>query len=136
MNLFISKSVRFIKSSLLVLGLTLLLLELVGLLIPSNHYYWHNRQLFATQGAFRPIGDEGLWTYQPNSHIQTAATYFLSKQHGWLEYRCKLQTNALGLTQTNFTNQNQIDYLVLGDSFPKALVAARGLLKKALKPIR
>lgn len=133
MKLFIIKSVRFIKSSLLVLGLSLLLLELVGLLIPSNHYYWHNRQLFASLGAFRPIGDQGLWTYQPNSHIQTAATYFLSKQHGWLEYRCKLQTNTFGLTQTNFTNQKQVDFLVLGDSFTEGLGGCPWLTKENLE---
>jgi lysophospholipase L1-like esterase len=131
-NPFIIKSAHFIKSSLLVLGATILLIELIGLLIPSNHYYWHNRQLFASQGAFRPIGDQGLWTYQPNSQIQTAATYFLSKRNGWLEYRCNLQTNALGLTQTNFTNQKQVDFLVLGDSFTEGLGGCPWLTKENL----
>ena len=115
------------------LGISILLLELVGLLIPSNHYYWNNRQLFASQDAFRPIGENGLWTYQPNSQIQTAATYFLTKQHGWLEYRCNLQTNSLGLTQTNYTDQKQVDFLVLGDSFTEGLGGCPWLTKENLE---
>lgn len=132
MNPFIIKCAHFIKSSLLVLGATILLIELIGFLIPSNHYYWHNRQLFASQNAFRPIGENGLWTYQPNSQIQTAATYFLTKQHGWLEYRCNLQTNSFGLTQTNYTDQKQVDFLVLGDSFTEGLGGCPWLTKENL----
>jgi len=131
-NPFLRKSFYLLKSILLVLGISILLLELVGLLIPSNHYYWHNRQLFASQNAFRPIGENGLWTYQPNSQIQTAATYFLTKQHGWLEYRCNLQTNSLGLTQTNYTDQKQVDFLVLGDSFTEGLGGCPWLTKENL----
>ena len=133
MNPFLRKSFHLLKSTLLVLGISILLLELVGLLIPSNHYYWNNRQLFASQDAFRPIGENGLWTYQPNSQIQTAATYFLTKQHGWLEYRCNLQTNSLGLTQTNYTDQKQVDFLVLGDSFTEGLGGCPWLTKENLE---
>lgn len=133
MNPFLRKSFRLLKSTLLVLGISILLLELVGLLIPSNHYYWNNRQLFASQDAFRPIGENGLWTYQPNSQIQTASTYFLTKQHGWLEYRCNLQTNSLGLTQTNYTGQKQADFLVLGDSFTEGLGGCPWLTKENLE---
>ena len=132
MNSFSRKSFRFLKSTLLALGISTLLLELVGLFIPSNHYYWHNLQLFASQNAFRPIGENGLWTYQPNSQIQTAATYFLTKQHGWLEYRCNLETNSLGLTQTNYTDQKQVDFLVLGDSFAEGLGDCPWLTKENL----
>jgi lysophospholipase L1-like esterase len=133
MNSFSRKSVRLLKSTLLVLGVSFLLLELVGLLIPSNHYYWYNRQLFVSQNAFRPIGENGLWTYQPNSQIQTAATYFLTKQYGWLEYRCNLQTNSLGLTQTNYTDQKQVNFLVLGDSFTEGLGGCPWLTKENLE---
>jgi len=133
MNLFSRKSVRLLKSALLVLGVSFLLLELVGLLVPSNHYYWHNRQLFASQNAFRPIGENGLWTHQPNSQIQTAATYFLTKQYGWLEYRCNLQRNSLGLTQTNYRDQKQVNFLVLGDSFTEGLGGCPWLTKENLE---
>jgi hypothetical protein len=108
----------FIKNTLLIFMVTVILLEFVGIFIGTNRYFWDDRQLFISKGAHRPLGDRGIWTYSPNKEIVYAATYQLFPVEAWIEYRCKFKTNKFGLIETNFVEtDNQVDYLVLGDSY-------------------
>src|SRR4051812_17947608 len=103
---------------LLVLTITITMIELAGLWIGNNGYFWENRQLFVSLDAMRPIGHAGLWTYRPNDTVVSAATYRLSSMEAWVEYRCTLRTNRFGLTDTNVDlDTAAVDFLVLGDSF-------------------
>lgn len=112
---------------------TLLLIEVVGLFIGDNKYFWLNRSLFISQDAFRSIGDGGLWTYVPDRTIETAATYHLSRFEHWLEYRCRFETNALGLIKTNADTRGNVDVLVLGDSFTEGHGGCPWLTEATLK---
>lgn len=108
----------FIKNTLLIFMVTVILLELVGIFIGTNRYFWDDRQLFISKGAHRSLGDRGLWTYSPNKEIVYAATYQLFPLEAWIEYRCKFKTNKFGLIETNLVEtDNQVDYLMLGDSY-------------------
>lgn len=124
---------KFFKMVAYYLISTLLLIEVVGLFIGDNKYFWLNRSLFISQDAFRSIGDDGLWTYRPEMTIDTAATYHLSRFEHWLEYRCRFETNALGLIRTNAQTSGEVDFLVLGDSFTEGHGGCPWLTEETLK---
>jgi hypothetical protein len=111
--------VRFLRRSLAIVGLTVMAIEIAGLVIGNNGYFWTARQLYLSTGALRPIGMDGLWTYAPNSDIVSAATYRLSAIEGWVEYHCHFKTNRFGLIDSNYDGEyhRAVDYVILGDSF-------------------
>lgn len=114
---FLVASKRLLKNVVIIVFITIVLLEIIGLFIRPNSYFWDSRQTFISNNSLRKIDNSGLWTYKPNSQVTSAATYFLSLNNGWLEYLCKFKTNQFGLIDTNYSNQKEIDFLVLGDSF-------------------
>jgi hypothetical protein len=125
---------RLLRQSLLMLILTLVAIEAVGLVNGNNGYFWFARQLYLTAKATRLIGSEGLWTYAPNSEIVFAATYRLSAIEGWVEYLCRFRTNNFGLIDTNYDEDRHqiVDYLVLGDSFLEGHGGCPWLTRKSL----
>lgn len=108
------------------------LIEVFGLTVSHNTYFWSNRFLFTSENSIRKIGHEGFWTYSPNANIESFATYILSNSNGWIEYKCKFETNNLGLVNTNYTSENKIDWLVLGDSITEGQGGCPWLTKNAL----
>lgn len=128
-NKFSKKSLR---DSALILLITIFLLELLGLFVGKNDYFWHNRQMMIPSMALRPVGNDGLWTYRPNIAVDSAATYYFSENDGWLEYRCRFNTNKFGLVDTNYDNQKSVELLVLGDSFTEGQGGCPWLTREAL----
>lgn len=108
---------KFARNTFLILLISVLLLELFGVFIGNNEYFWSNRQILIPPTASRSIGLEGLWIYQPKINVDSSATYYFSNRNGWLEYRCKFDTNQFGLIKTNYRGGKNVDLLVLGDSF-------------------
>ncbi|MFZ6872227.1 hypothetical protein ACO0LF_09200 [Undibacterium sp. Di27W] len=123
----------WIKSIFLTLLLTVSLFEVLGIFIKPSEYFWNNRQLFLSKNSTRTIGDEGLWTYQPNSKVISAATYHFSPGINWLEYKCTFETNHFGLVDTNVKAGDKIDLLVLGDSFTEGQGGCPWLSKDKLQ---
>ncbi len=110
-------SKKIFRDAALIALIFVFLLELVGIFIGKNEYFWTNRQIMIPRMALRAIGDEGLWTYKPEITVDSSATYYFSNHNGWLEYRCQFETNKFGLIKTNYSDGKKVDLLVLGDSF-------------------
>lgn len=105
-----------LKTLIIQFVVVIVALEIVGIWQKSNSYYWGYRYLFYSPNAVRDLVD-GLWTYNPNTEIRSIASYSLPPKGAWIEYDCKFKTNKFGLINTNYTNQDEVDLLVLGDSF-------------------
>jgi hypothetical protein len=120
---------------MLVIAITIVAIEIAGHWIGNNAYFWEARQLFLSKGALRPLGNDGLWTYAPDSTILSAATYRLAQWDGWVEYRCHLKTNRFGLVDTNVApSAADVDVLVLGDSFLEGQGGCPWLTSAVLEP--
>ena len=102
----------------LIACLTILGIEVIGnLFFLNNSYFWNHRYLFISKGAYRHI-DSGLFTYQPDMNVVSAAVYGLpSSSYFWLEYKCQFKTNEQGLISTGLPELGKPTILVLGDSF-------------------
>ena len=115
--------IKFLKkkliSSSIVLLITVLFLEVLGLFIFDNRYSWEKRYLFLSQNSLVNTTTAKkklpLWHYKPSSQIRSVATYsdFLSTK---IEYDCRFKTNKLGFINTGKI-KDSADYLILGDSF-------------------
>ncbi|MBS0538934.1 MAG: hypothetical protein JSR47_09275 [Proteobacteria bacterium] len=123
---------RLLGRLALIAALSVTAIEVVGHAMGDNDYFWIARQLFVSKGALRPVGDEGLTTYAPNSRIRSAATYRLSSLEGWVEFDCQFDTNRFGLIDTNHDGTAAVDYLVLGDSFLQGEGGCAWLTRDAL----
>jgi hypothetical protein len=120
---------------MLVITITIVAIEIAGHWVGNNAYFWGARQLFLSKGALRPLGEEGLWTYAPDSTVLSAATYRLAQWDGWVEYQCRLKTNRFGLIDTNVApSATDVDFLVLGDSFLEGQGGCPWLTSAALEP--
>lgn len=107
------------------------LLELIGLTQISNSYFWNHRYLYFSKDPVRDIAS-GLWTYTPNSNVRSVASYYLPIKGAWIEYDCRFDTNSLGLIDTNFNNENEIDWLIIGDSFTEGQGGCPWLTKESI----
>lgn len=128
--------IRLLQRALTILATTIAVIEIAGLALGTNEYFWFARQLFLSVEAIRPVGTDGLWTYAPNRKIISAATYRLSEAEVWVEYFCPFKTNRLGLIDTNFDEErhSQIDVLVVGDSFLEGQGGCPWLTRTDLSP--
>lgn len=111
------KSISFLGFGSQLLLISILMLEVVGLVVFDNRYKWDLRYLFYSNN---PIVNEyatskPFWKYKPDSKIRFAATY-----SDWfgpkVEYDCIFSTNSFGFTETGFSSDHA-DLLVLGDSY-------------------
>jgi lysophospholipase L1-like esterase len=110
--------IKRIRDIFIIVAVSIVLVEIAGIWVGNNDYFWKSRQLFINKGGFRVVGENGLWSYEPNSHIKTTAFYHLSRWNSWMEYQCEFETNRFGLVKTNLReDSNDVDFLVLGDSF-------------------
>ncbi|MEP4340409.1 MAG: hypothetical protein ABJ042_00335, partial [Lentilitoribacter sp.] len=115
----------WIKKSLLsgvfIVISSIVLLEIIGLFVFDNRYYWEQRYLSISQNSLTnkqiktEDGENTIWTYYPNSEIRYFGVYadFFGAH---VEYDCTFETNSLGFINTGPVNQSA-DYLVVGDSF-------------------
>jgi hypothetical protein len=104
------------KDILIITVITVGLLEIFGIFVKPNEYFWDFRNLFVSKDSFRTIEENGLWTYKPDSTILSASIYHFFGI-GWIEWRCSFRTNKFGFVDTNYNDENSVGYLVLGDSF-------------------
>ena len=102
---------------LVMLACLLAVVEGVLLLATARNYYWQDRQLYFSRDAFRTTEMPGLWTFTPATEIAEAAVYTRPGNNPRIEYLCRFRTNSLGLVDTNWSEGQKINYLVLGDSF-------------------
>ena len=115
----ISKVVKYLFLNFIFI---IILLEIAGIFIFDNNYYWDQRYFYLSEHAIvnQEINIPGLglkqfWAYAPNDKIRTMAAYatFIGS---WIEYDCEFSTNRFGLIDTKADLTN-LDYVVLGDSF-------------------
>ena len=128
---------KILKLIIIILCVTILLIEVFGLFIKNNRYFWENRFMYVGENDFRAL-EKGLWTFKPNSRIIDAATYKFSFSAPWIEYLCDFNTNQYGLVKTHLPNSNtkDIDLLVLGDSFTQGQGGCSWLNEKTTRDFK
>ncbi|MCI5221784.1 MAG: SGNH/GDSL hydrolase family protein [Candidatus Electrothrix sp. AR4] len=129
----------FLGQSIAIVIAIIILLEIIGLFVFDNRYYWNLRYLTYSDGAIanqtirHSNGDSAvnLWTYAPDSTIRSIAVY-ADVFGATLEYDCAFHTNSLGFIKAG-SPAKPVDYLVLGDSFTEGQGGCPWLTEDAIK---
>lgn len=121
-----------IWSIVYILVISAFLIEMTGLFIFDNRYFWERRYLYLSSDSIlnETSVTKSFWKYQPNSAIRSVAVY----QRAFnpiIEYDCKFDTNSYGFVDTGPIS-DVVDFLVLGDSFTEGQGGCPWLTKDSL----